>query len=272
MFHAEELFERRWEGVVAAIEQMTVSGASTVPRVDLEARLRRPDLGLTDEMVGFLLKGQASGPEAQVDYREMCWRCSRTTIERALSVKWATLMRFWRGLDKTGSNRLASDAFRSGLDRPEVGLSKRQVDMLMMHIDSEEDGRVDYNKVLSGRLRGSTYNADAYLGWKSLESSWEDMCDSFEQLDANADGSVSHHEFRSAVLQLRVPGLHDSTVIDAVLKELDPANKGEVVFDDVTWAMSKQRLRDTVGECAQDVLSAFRSAAAAAFSKGGGGH
>lgn len=250
---------------------MTTGAGSTLPRVDLEARLRRADLGLTDEMVTFLLKGQASGPDAQVDYRELCWRCSRTTIHRALSAKWATLMRYWRGLDKTGSNRLAADAFRGGLDRPEVGLSKRQVDMLMSHIDAEEDGRIDYHKVLSGRLRGSTYSADAYLCWRSLETSWEGLCDSFEQLDSNADGSVSHTEFRRAVIQLRVPGLQDGAVIDAVLKELDPAGRGDVVFDDVTWVMSKQRLRDTVGECAQDVLSAFRSAAAAAFSKGGGG-
>lgn len=159
----------------------------------------------------------------------MCWRCSQSTIIKILRVKWSALMRGWRQLDKTGGQRLDAASFRSVLDRVDMGLSTLQVDMLMRHVSPEEDGRYDFHKVLSGKLKGSTYPADVYVGWRALETDWEEIADNFEAMDSNADGRVTHQEFKAAVLQMRLGGLMDSKVIDAILKELDPDDTSELV-------------------------------------------
>jgi Ca2+-binding EF-hand superfamily protein len=214
-YDAESLFERRWEAVIHALQELDVGKDGTVAREALEKRLLSPDLRLSDSMVQFLLKDQ---PGTLIHYQEMCWRCARPSIVKILSTRWPVLMRGWRSLDTSGSQRLEPSAVRAVLDRVDIGLSDVQVDMLMKHIDTEEDGRYDYHKLLSGKLRGSTYPADAYLGWRALEASWDMITENFAQLDSNADGRVRVHvdmcwwcvgfcllDFRGSVLHIMLP-------------------------------------------------------------------
>jgi Ca2+-binding EF-hand superfamily protein len=187
-YNAEKLFERRWESVIKALEELNVAKDGTVAREELEKRLLNPDLRLTDSMVHFLLNDQ---PGTHIDYHEMCWRCGRASVVHVLMSKWSVLMWGWRAQDKSGSQRLSAGALRAVLDRVDIGLSNVQVEMLMRHIEKEEDGRFDYHKLLAGKLRGSTYSADAYLGWRALEASWDIITENFAMLDSNADGRVS---------------------------------------------------------------------------------
>jgi len=47
------------------------------------------------------------------------------------------------------------------------------VQILLGNLNAEADGYIDYDKLLSGKLKSGSFPMDVYTAYKTMEQSWE---------------------------------------------------------------------------------------------------
>ena len=271
-FDAEREFERKWEVIIEVLKELKDSYAGRqLSRDGFKKRLSECNLHVSDSTIDYLLRDQ---PVSTVDMEIICWRTAKSTILSILKKRWSLLMRLFRAKDTHNTNRLDTGIVQSILDRADVGMSTSLVEILMQNLMVEDDGKIDYDKVLSGRLKTGTFSIDIYTAYKTMESAWQTLSQQFWEYDLNGDGIVNHEEFRYALRNLHHPALSDPIVISDLIKFLDPNGDPAAVpptdnidFDKFSWGMARGDLKQVVELRGRDILHAFRREATLEFNR-----
>ena len=54
-------------------------------------------------------------------------------------------------------------------------ISTSLVQILLGNLNAEDDGHIDYDKLLSGKLKSGYFPMDVYTAYKTMEQSWETL-------------------------------------------------------------------------------------------------
>ena len=60
-----------------------------------------------------------------------------------------TLDQIFREFDSDGNGSISEVEFRNAIRKLNLGLTSREIDKLMLRIDSNSDGKIDYNEFIS---------------------------------------------------------------------------------------------------------------------------
>jgi Ca2+-binding EF-hand superfamily protein len=271
-FDAEREFERKWEVVIEVLKELKDANIGRqLSRETFKMRLSDSALHISDATIDFLLRDQ---PAATVDMDAICWRTAKSTILKILKIKWSLLMQLFRIKDPHNKMRLSKEVVQQILDRADVGMSTSLVEILMSNLLIEDDGKIDYDKLLSGKLKSGSFPMDVYTAYKTMETEWETLSTHFWEYDLNGDGLVDHEEFKMALRSLQHPALSDASVISDLIKHLDPDGDPDakpptdnIDFDRFSWNMARGDLKQVVDQRGNDVLKAFRKEATRLFDK-----
>lgn len=271
-FDAEGEFERKWEVVIEVLQELKDQHLGRqLSRDTFRERLSKSDLHVSDATIDFLLRDQ---PIATVDMDAVCWKTAKGTILKILRKKWALMLSYFRLKDTHNKRRLDLPTVQAILDRADVGMSHSLVEILIQNLTIEDDGKIDYDKLLSGKLKTGSYPIEVYTAYKAMESEWESLSQHFWEFDLNGDGKVNHEEFRHALRNLQHPALNDKIVIDDLIKQLDPTGDPDkkpptdnINFDKFSWDMARSELKHVVETRGREMLNAFRKEATRQFQK-----
>jgi Ca2+-binding EF-hand superfamily protein len=271
-FDAEREFERKWEVVIEVLQELKEQhSGGQLARDTFRNRLSSSDLHVSDATIDFLLRDQ---PVSMVDIDVICWKTAKGTILKILKKKWSLLLSLCRAKDTKNRRRLDLPTVQAILNRADVGMSSSLVEILLQNLTIEDDGKIDYDKLLSGKLKTGSYPIDVYTAYKSMESEWETLSQHFWEYDLNGDGRVNHEEFRQALRSLQHPALSDMSVITDLIQQLDPdgdpnANPptDNIDFDKFSWEMARSELIQVVETRGREMLDAFRKEATREFQK-----
>jgi len=269
-FDAERDFERKWEAVIEVLQELKEQHAGKqLARDAFRNRLSSSDLHVSDATIDFLLRDQHA---SLVDIDVICWKTAKGTILKILEKKWSLLLSLCRAKDTKNRRRLDLPTLQAILNRADVGMSSSLVEILLQNLEIEDDGKIDYDKLLSGKLKTGTYPIDVYTAYKCMESEWETLSRHFWEYDLNGDGRVNHEEFRQALRSLQHLALSDMNVIADLIQQLDPngdpnANPptDNIDFDKFSWAMARSELVQVVETRGREMLDAFRKEATREF-------
>ena len=226
---------------------------------------------VSDATIDYLLRGQSV---SSIDMDTVCWRTAKRTILKILHLKWSLLMKIFRSRDLNRTRRLSKETMKEVLGRADVGMSTSLVEILIQNANEEDDGKIDYDLLLSGKLKRETFNIEVYVAYKTVESEWERLSQHFWEFDLNGDGRVNHEEFKVALRQLKHPALTDPAVIEGLVKHLDPTgdpNKNpptdNIDFDKFSWDMALSEIKSLVESRGDDMRLAFQQEATREFRK-----
>ena len=274
-FDAEKEFDKKWEVIIEVLKELKDANAGRqLSRDQFRKRLNEGELHISDSTIEFLLRGQAP---ASVDMDTVCWRTARKTVQNILRTKWNVLMKLFRQKDPHGRRRLEKEVVRGILGRANVGMSNSLIEIVMTNLNLEDDKSVDYDALLSGKMKRDTFNMEVYVAYKTMESNWEQLSQHFWDFDTNADGKVSPDEFRMGLRSLNHPALQEASVLDQLssyLADSLPSSATSsakdadnfVDFDKFSWEMAREELRRIVAQRGKEMRNAFREEASLLYS------
>ena len=262
-FDAEREFERKWEVVIEVLKELRDGNVGRqLSREAFKVRLSDSALHVSDATIDYLLREQ---PADTVDMDAICWRTAKRTILKILKIKWSLLMNLFRAKDPFHKRHLSKETVQQILDRADVGMSTSLVEILMGNLLVEDDGKIDYDKLLSGKLKSGAFSMEVYTAYKTMESEWESLSSHFWEFDLNGDGKISHEEFKVALRNLQHPALADPIVINDLIKHLDPDDENNIDFDRFSWNMARRELKSVVEQRGKQMLAVFRREATRRF-------
>ena len=263
--------EALYEALLKPLQELNDANAGRqLSRDAIRKKLSEAELHISDATIEYLLRGQHA---AAIDMDAVCWRTAKKTIQNILRTKWNVLMRQFRLKDPLATRRLARDTIEGVLGRADVGMSASLIEIVMGNLNVEDDSRIDYDQLLSGRMKRETFNMDVYVAYKTMEQQWEQLSQHFWDFDVNADGKVSDDEFRQALRSLNIPTLSDVNVLDQLILHLEqdkaspdagPTSKIHVRFvdfDKFSWEMAREDLKRVVAQRGAGMRRAFREEA-----------
>ncbi len=97
----------------------------------------------------------------------------------------------------------------------------------MNSIDTDHNGKINYNEFIASCLEGSYLNNEKYL--KHI----------FNYFDINKDGSISREEFKSIIMQCGIETYQDKN-IEQLIDDVDINKDGMIDYEEFLKSMKKK--------------------------------
>ncbi len=196
-FQATEL-ERAWanisngnptmtkEAFKAQFETMNFSGSSTLRRAKTAGHKTK------------MFSASSSQPKWENDIFEK--------IRSLIRASPTTLKEIFGQMDTDHSGKLSNQEFRNGIRKLSLGLTSREIDQLMVRIDTNQDGMIDYREFclrFSGNKVADTEKIIRARASNKLASLKELMhrhmvsyTDAFDRFDSSRSGQLTYTDFQ----------------------------------------------------------------------------
>ena len=245
----------------------------------------------------FKMRGVSDG----VDYKSFfLWATESASRVQAVSDKLRTMVAnlarkegnmdfgpILRAFDPSETNRITKKSLKGGLNKLRLELSDSEIDVLMGHFTTDQDGNIQYEAFISfvfGEEGQSAFqrrtnqkeksNTNKDIGMDAKEEATDAVAklkimvreaarkgveyrDSFEHFDPSRTGKISRTNFKRGLKSLNIVLLDDE--MDAVMTRFDPDNTGRIRYSDFLAVVAPQAQKREVDNQVQKAADRLRT-------------
>jgi len=236
----------------SVFQQADVNGDGFLDHTEFKALLRNADLGLSNPEIRRVLAEADENEDGMIDYHEFVpvavqvlqgYHARKHAMEhrdedeknaRELAMDYllhgmtreeleATMFNLFQKADLDGDGFLNRDEFRSCINDASLGLTRREINLLMAEADEDSDGKISYEEFvpLCFDLLLKNLQDDIFLLQRNRGELENYLLEIFQYADAEATGFLSHADVSNLLdmANLGLSQLQIATIVSAASKD-----------------------------------------------------